>query len=75
MAITKLYRPQIKEELLDMAKGNPLIISLLYDADLLPEQLGSQQEMTLGLFGAYNRLEGVLLAFRAIELLEMRVTK
>jgi hypothetical protein len=45
-------------------------VSLLYDLDLLPEQLSAQEEMTIGLFAAYNRLEGVLLAFKAMELQE-----
>jgi hypothetical protein len=34
----------------------------------MPEQLSAQKEMTIGLFAAYNRLEGILLAFKAMEL-------
>lgn len=71
----KLYRPEIKKELRDIVAGNGLVVSLLYDADLLPEQLAAQKELTLGLVEAYNRLEGVLLAFKYIELQGMRVTK
>jgi hypothetical protein len=63
----ELYRPQLKEELLELVH-KPIIQNLLYDADLLPEQLSAQKEMTVGLFAAYNRLEGVLLAFKYLEL-------
>ena len=65
----ELYRPELKQELLDVA-NKPDVQSLLYDLDLLPEQLLSQNEMTVGLFAAYCRLEGVLLAFKAMEIPE-----
>jgi len=48
--------------------------SLLYDLDLLPEQLASQENLTLGLFGAYNRLEGILLALAAMDMVEKEAT-
>jgi hypothetical protein len=64
-----LYRPQLNRELLKQT-NKPPVVSLLYDLDLLPEQLSAQEEMTIGLFAAYNRLEGVLLAFKAMELQE-----
>jgi hypothetical protein len=64
--MTELYRPELKKELLSIA-NRPLILSLLYDAELLPEQLISQKKMTVGLFAAYNRLEGVLLAFKYLD--------
>lgn len=63
-----LYRPELHKELIALA-NKPIVQSLLYDLDLLPEQLISQKEMTIGLFAAYNRLEGVLLAFKAQEAL------
>lgn len=65
----RLYRPELKKELLAMAH-KPIVTSLLYDLDLMPEQLKSQENLTIGLFAAYNRLEGVLLAFKAMELQE-----
>lgn len=65
----ELYRPKINPELQKMAQ-TPLAQSLLYDLDLLPEQLASQEKMTVGLFAAYCRLEGVLMAFKAIEIQE-----
>ena len=63
----ELYRPTLKKELMSIA-NRPIVQSLLYDADLLPEQLRSQKDLTIGLFAAYNRLEGVLLAFKYLEL-------
>jgi hypothetical protein len=63
----ELYRPTLNKALLEVTR-KPLVQSLLYDLDLLPEQLLSQKEMTVGLFAAYNRLEGVLLAFKCMEL-------
>ena len=65
--MNELYRPELNQELLELV-NEPLILSLLYDSDLLPEQLSSQKEMTVGLFAAYNRLEGVLLAFKCLEM-------
>jgi hypothetical protein len=65
LAEIKLYRPEIKRELLDVVNEQPLALSMLYDLNLLPEQLASLKEMTVGLFAAYNRLEGILLAFKA----------
>lgn len=62
----ELYRPELKKALLEVV-NHPIVLSLLYDADLLPEQLLSQKELTIGLFAAYNRLEGVLLAFKYLE--------
>ena len=62
-----LYRIELNKELLGIA-NRPIVQNLLYDADLLPEQLLSQKELTIGLFAAYNRLEGVLLAFKYLEL-------
>lgn len=62
----ELYRPKLNKQLLDLA-SLPIVRNLLYDADLLPEQLISQKEITVGLFAAYNRLEGVLLAFKYLE--------
>ena len=47
--------------------NKPIVLNLLYDTDLLPEQLDSQAEMTVGLFAAYSRLEGILLAFKYLE--------
>lgn len=70
----ELYRPELKSQLLSLT-NKPVIWSLLYDADLLPEQLESQREMTVGLFAAYNRLEGVLLAFKYMEMVEHEGTK
>jgi hypothetical protein len=64
---TNLYRPGLNKELVALSR-KPIVQSLLYDLDLLPEQLESQEELTLGLFAAYNRLEGVLLAFKAMEI-------
>ena len=64
---TNLYRPGLNKELAALSR-KPIVLSLLYDLDLLPEQLESQEELTLGLFAAYNRLEGVLLAFKTMEL-------
>lgn len=66
--VCQIYRPELTKELLKLANQNTVIQSLLYDLDLLPEQLIAQKEMTVGLFAAYNRLEGVLLAFKAMEL-------
>lgn len=63
----ELYRPKINKELLALV-NTPVVQSALYDLDLLPEQLISQKEMTTGLFAAYNRLEGFLLAFKVMEL-------
>jgi hypothetical protein len=63
----ELYRPELNPALMAMV-NKPIVQSLLYDADLLPEQLSSQKEMTIGLFAAYNRLEGVLLAFKYLEM-------
>ena len=67
--MVELYRPTINKALMEVA-NKPIVSSLLYDLDLTPEQLISQKEMTIGLFAAYNRLEGVLLAFKAMELQE-----
>jgi len=67
--MTDLYRPELNIELLKVAQ-KPIVLSLLYDLDLMPEQLSAQKELTIGLFAAYNRLEGVLLAFKAMELVE-----
>lgn len=67
--MTELYRPELNKELLATVGKRPEVVSLLYDLDLLPEQLASQEKLTLGLFAAYNRLEGVLLAFKAMELM------
>jgi len=67
--MTDLYRPELNIELLKVAQ-KPIVLSLLYDLDLMPEQLPAQKELTIGLFAAYNRLEGVLLAFKAMELVE-----
>lgn len=64
-----LYRPELNKELLLIAR-KPIVVSILYDLNLLPEQLSSQEKLTRGLFAAYNRLEGVLLAFKAAELME-----
>jgi hypothetical protein len=66
--MSDLYRPELNHELLRWASTKPVIQSLLYDLDLLPEQLLAQKEMTVGLFAAYNRLEGVLIAFKAMEI-------
>jgi len=65
-AMTKLYRIKLHKQLLTVA-NNPIVQSVLYDLDLLPEQLESQKEMTVRLFAAYNRLEGILLAFKIME--------
>ncbi len=65
-----LYRPELNRELLFTVGRKPEVISLLYDLNLLPEVLISQEKMTVRLFAAYNRLEGVLLAFKAMEMLE-----
>ena len=65
--MTELYRPILKKELLALVNIS-VIQSLLYDADLLPEQLISQEKMIIGLFAAYNRLEGILLAFKYLEI-------
>jgi len=65
--MSDLYRPELHHELLRWASAKPAIQSLLYDLDLLPEQLIAQKEMTVGLFAAYNRLEGILIAFKAME--------
>jgi hypothetical protein len=64
--MAELYRPELKAELLELVR-KPIVQNLLYDADLLPEQLLAQKEMTVGLFAAYNRLEGILLAFKYLE--------
>jgi hypothetical protein len=56
----------LKAELLELVR-KPIVQNLLYDADLLPEQLSAQKKMTVGLFAAYNRLEGILLAFKYLE--------
>lgn len=66
--MTELYRPVLNKELLKQYK-KPIVESLLYDLDLLPEQLAAQKNLTLELFAAYNRLEGVLLAFAAMEII------
>ena len=63
----ELYRPELKKALLELV-NQPAILNLLYDADLLPEQLASQKRMTVGLFAAYNRLEGILLAFKYLQI-------
>lgn len=65
--MSELYRPVLNKELLKLV-NKPIVQSLLYDLDLLPEQLISQQEMTTGLFRAYCRLEGILMAFKAMEM-------
>lgn len=62
----ELYRPEINEELLELTR-KPIVLSPLYDVDLMPEQLSAQKEITIGLFAAYNRLEVVLLAFKYLE--------
>lgn len=67
--MVELYRPVLNKELLSIV-SRPIIQSLLYDLDLLPEQLISQKEMTIGLFAAYNRLEGILLAFKAMDIVQ-----
>ena len=64
--MAELYRPDLRNELLSMV-NEPIVFSLLYDADLLPEQLSSQKNLTIGLFAAYNRLEGILLAFKYLK--------
>lgn len=66
--VTTLYRPTLNAQLLAQIKDCPFLLSLLYDLDLLPEQLASQNEMTVGLFAAYNRLEGILLCYKAMEM-------
>jgi hypothetical protein len=63
----ELYRPEISKALLKFAEA-PIAQSVLYDLDFLPEQLNSQKNLTIGLFAAYNRLEGFLLAFAAMDL-------
>lgn len=63
----EFYRPKLNKELLVLSY-KPIVQNLLFDLDLLPEQLSAQKEMTVGLFAAYNRLEGVLLAFKAMEM-------
>lgn len=68
--MSELYRPELNKELLNLVR-KPVIQGALYDLDLLPEQLSSQKEVTIGLFAAYNRLEGFLLAFKTMELQEM----
>jgi hypothetical protein len=65
--MSELYLPVLNKELLKLV-SKPIIQSLLYDLDLLPEQLISQKEMTIGLFRAYCRLEGFLMAFKAMEM-------
>ena len=70
--MSDLYRPVLDKVLLSLV-NEPIIQSLLYDYDLLPEQLLSQKEMTIGLFEAYNRLEGVLLAFKYIDFQNMKI--
>ena len=65
--MTELYRPEIHKELLDIA-NTPIMQNLLYDLDLLPEQLEAQKEMTIGLFAAYNRMQGILIAFKYLQL-------
>lgn len=67
--MSELYRPVISKALYDMV-DKPIVLSILYDLDLLPEQLESQKEMTIGLFSAYCRLEGFLLAFKAMEIVK-----
>ena len=74
LGLTRLYRPELKKELLSIVSV-PIVQSLLYDADLLPEQLMSQKKITLGLVEAYNRLEGVLLAFKYLELQGINIEK
>jgi hypothetical protein len=70
--MSDLYRPVLNKELLDLVR-KPIIQSLLYDSNMLPEQLSSQKEMTIGLFEAYNRLVGVLLAFKYIDIQNMEI--
>lgn len=65
--MNELYRPNLNKELLKLTE-HPIALSKLYDLDLLPEQLFSQEEMTVGLFAAYNRLEGFLLGLKVMEL-------
>lgn len=48
-----------------LINDDPALLSLLYDLDLLPEQLLSQDEKTPGLMKAYHRLYGVLYAYQA----------
>jgi hypothetical protein len=67
--MVELYRPELNKQLFTVLH-KPIVQSLLYDLDLLPEQLIAQKELTIGLFAAYNRLEGVLLAFKAMEMEE-----
>ena len=69
---TYLYRPKLNTALLDTAK-RPIVQSLLYDLDILPEQLSSQKKLTVGLFEAYNRLEGILLAFKYLEMQGVKI--
>lgn len=64
-----LKRPTINKELMAITK-KPIVQSLLYDLDLLPEQLMSQQEVTPGLVRAYYRLDGILMTLKAMELYE-----
>jgi hypothetical protein len=63
----KLSRPILNAELLRIA-NTPIVRVLLYDLDLLPEPLIAQEEMTIELCAAYNRLVGVLLAFKFMEM-------
>lgn len=62
----EISRPELNHALMDMV-SKPIVQSLLYDSDLLPEQLESQKEFTVGILSAYSRLEGVLLAFKYLE--------
>lgn len=48
-----------------LINDDPALMSLLYDLDLLPEQLLAQDEKTPGLMKAYHRLYGVLYAYQA----------
>ncbi len=51
-----------------LINSDPALLSLLYDLDLLPEQLLSQADKTPGLIKAYHRLYGVLYAWQAAKM-------
>jgi len=62
---TEWERPEFPKEVLQYVNTHPHLLSLLYDLDLLPEQLGSQDEVTTGLKTAYFRFADVFMAFKA----------
>ena len=60
----------ISQEDSALINATPFLQSLLYDFDLLPEQLLSQTNFTEGLVRAWARLEGIMICYKAMKEVE-----